>query len=38
MPWICGATEEDDLGAVALSYPVFPEDSRYFEIGVEKAD
>ncbi len=25
-------------GADALSYPVFPEDRRYFEIGVEKAD
>ena len=38
MPWICGATEDGTSGADALSYPVFPEERRYFEIGVEKAD
>ena len=38
IPSICGATEVSTSGAVALSYPVFPEDRRYFEIGVEKAD
>src|SRR3984885_9976233 len=38
MPWIWGATVSSTSGAVALSYPVFPDASRYFEIGVEKAD
>src|SRR5580698_689617 len=38
IPWIWGATEASTSGAVALSYPVFPEDRRYCEIGVEKAD
>ena len=38
MPSICGATDEGTSGADALSYPVLPEDRRYFEIGVEKAD
>jgi hypothetical protein len=36
-PSICGATETGTSGADALSYPVFPEERRYFEIGVEKA-
>ena len=38
MPSICGATETGTSGADALSYPVLPEDRRYFEIGVAKAD
>ena len=38
MPSIWGATDVATSGAVALSYPVLPEDSRYLEIGVEKAD
>ena len=38
IPSIWGATEASTSGAVALSYPVFPEARRYFEIGVEKAD
>jgi hypothetical protein len=38
IPSICGATETGTSGADALSYPVFPEERRYFEIGVEKAD
>ena len=38
MPSTCGATVVSTSGAVALSYPVFPEGKRYFEIGVEKAD
>ena len=29
---------EATAGAAVLSYPVFPEESRYLEIGVEKAD
>ena len=33
-----GATVPSTCGAVALSYPVFPDDRRYLEIGVEKAD
>ena len=38
MPSIWGATEASTSGAVALSYPVFPDERRYCEIGVEKAD
>ena len=38
MPSICGATVAGTSGAAALSYPVLPDDRRYFEIGVEKAD
>ena len=38
MPSIWGATEVATSGAVALSYPVLPDDSRYLEIGVENAD
>ncbi len=38
MPSICGATEEGTSGAAVLSYPVLPEERRYFEIAVEKAD
>ena len=38
MASICGATEDETSGADVLSYPVFPEERRYFEIGVEKAD
>ena len=38
IPSIWGATAASTSGAVALSYPVSPEERRYFEIGVEKAD
>jgi hypothetical protein len=38
IPSTWGATVVSTSGAVALSYPVFPEGRRYFEIGVEKAD
>ena len=37
-PWICGATVEGTSGAAVLSYPVLPEERRYLEIGVAKAD
>src|ERR1700722_3322701 len=37
-PSICGATDEGTSGAAALSYPVFPDDRWYLEIGVAKAD
>ncbi len=38
IPSICGASEVGTSGANALLYPVFPDDRRYFEIGVAKAD
>ena len=37
-PWICGATVEGTSGAAVLSYPVLPEERRYLEIDVAKAD